>query len=99
MRAAVGVGAWLLLVFYALAASMVSVWLWMKGLRLVPAARAGVFTVMLPISAAGVGALVLGEAFGALHWVALMLSLAGLTLATWPSRVVDPAPQPAAGTP
>jgi drug/metabolite transporter (DMT)-like permease len=46
---------WGLLLFYALAASMVTVWLWMKGLRHVPGAAAGVFTVMLPLSAAAVG--------------------------------------------
>ena len=44
---------------------MVTVWLWMQGLRHVPAPQAGVFTVMLPISAALVGVLFLGEAFGA----------------------------------
>ena len=43
---------------------MVTVWLWMQGLRHVPAPQAGVFTVMLPISAALVGVLFLGEAFG-----------------------------------
>ena len=77
---------WALLLFYALAASMVTVWLWMQGLRHVPAARAGVFTVMLPISAAVVGVLWLGEGFGPLHLVALALSVAGLLLATWPGQ-------------
>lgn len=77
---------WALLVFYALAASMVTVWLWMKGLAQVPAQRAGVFTVMLPISAALVGVVLLGEPFGAGHLLALALALAGLLLAAWPSR-------------
>jgi drug/metabolite transporter (DMT)-like permease len=83
---AVAAPTWGLLVFYAIAASMVTVWLWMQGLRQVPAARAGVFSVMLPISAAAVGIGVLGEHFGALHLVALALALAGLLLATWPQR-------------
>ena len=48
---------WVLLGFYSLAASMVTVWLWMKGLQHVPAPQAGVFTVMLPVSAALVGVL------------------------------------------
>jgi len=52
---------WPLLLFYSLAASMWTVWLWMTGLRHVPASRAGVFTVMLPISAAAVGIVFLGE--------------------------------------
>jgi drug/metabolite transporter (DMT)-like permease len=76
---------WVLLLFYALAASMWSVWLWMQGLRQVPAPQAGVFTVMLPVSAALVGVLFLDEAFGALHGVAFGLALAGLLLATWPA--------------
>jgi drug/metabolite transporter (DMT)-like permease len=83
---AVPASTWLLLGFYSIAASMVTVWLWMQGLRHVPAPQAGVFTVMLPISAALVGVLFLGEAFGPLHLVAFALSLAGLLLATWPER-------------
>ena len=79
-------GVWLLLVFYALAASVWTVWLWMTGLKTVPAARAGVFTVMLPVSAAAVGVLVLGETMGAMQLFAFALCLAGVVLATLPSR-------------
>ena len=86
----VAAGDWLLLTFYALAASMATVWLWMMGLRHVPAPRAGVFTVMLPITAAGVGVLWLGEPFGAGHLIALVLALSGLLLATWPARNATP---------
>jgi drug/metabolite transporter (DMT)-like permease len=84
--AAVAPATWVLLVFYALAASVWSVWLWMHGLAHVPASRAGVFTVMLPLSAAAVGVLLLGERFGVAHTLALLLALAGLLLATWPER-------------
>ncbi|WP_119287332.1 DMT family transporter [Azohydromonas sediminis] len=83
--AAVAPPTWGLLVFYALAASMVTVWLWMRGLREVPASRAGVFTVWLPVSAALIGVAVLGEPFGAGHGVAFALALAGVVLATWPA--------------
>ena len=83
---AVSPGLWGLLVFYALAASVWSVWLWMRGLVHVPASQAGVFTVMLPLAAAAVGVLFLGETFGSAHGVALALALAGLLLATWPER-------------
>ena len=83
---AVAAPTWGLLLFYALAASMFTVWLWMMGLRHVPAPQAGVFTVMLPISAALVGVLFLGEGFGPLHLVAFALAVAGLLLATWPAR-------------
>lgn len=77
---------WTLLLFYALAASMVTVWLWMTGLRHVPAARAGVFTVMLPVSAAAVGVLLLGEQFSAAQAGAFGLAMLGVVLATWPER-------------
>jgi len=83
---AVPAATWTLLVFYAIAASMVTVWLWMQGLRHVPSSRAGVFTVMLPVSAALVGIVVLGEAFTGMHVLAFALALAGLLLATWPER-------------
>ena len=79
-------GIWALLVVYALAASIWTVWLWMTGLKGVPAAQAGVFTVMLPISAALVGVLVLGEGLSRLQLAAFALALLGVLLATWPAR-------------
>ena len=79
---------WGLLVVYALAASVATVWLWMKGLAQVPAAQAGVFTVLLPLAAAAVGVLFLGEAVGTGHAMALAMALLGLLLATWPARSV-----------
>lgn len=84
---------WLLLMFYALAASVWTVWLWMTGLQSVPAARAGVFTVMLPIFAALVGVFVLGETISGMQMVAFGIALLGVVLATLPSgRTVTPAP-------
>ncbi len=83
---AVSVGLWALLIFYALAASVWTVWLWMTGLKTVPAALGGVFTVMLPISAALVGVLVLGEEVSALQMLAFAIALVGVVLATLPSK-------------
>jgi drug/metabolite transporter (DMT)-like permease len=83
---AVHPSAWLLLVFYALAASVWTVWLWMTGLQVIPAARAGVFTVFLPISAALVGVFVLGESLNPLQWIAFGIALFGVILATLPSQ-------------
>jgi drug/metabolite transporter (DMT)-like permease len=71
-----------LLVFYTLAASVWSVWLWMTGLREVPAARAGVFTACLPVSAAVIGVGVLGEPMTRWHGAALVLALLGVIIAT-----------------
>jgi drug/metabolite transporter (DMT)-like permease len=79
-----------LLVFYALAASVWTVWLWMTGLRGVPAARAGVFTACLPVSAAAIGVGVLGEPLTPWHAAALVLSLLGVVIATLPERVKTP---------
>lgn len=78
-------GTWALLVFYGLAASVWTVWLWMTGMRHVPANRAGVFTVMLPISAAAVGVLVMGEPINGWQTLGFTLSLLGLVAATWPT--------------
>jgi len=78
---------WLLLLFYALAASVWTVWLWMTGLKTIAASRAGVFTVMLPISAALVGVVFLGERLSGLQLFAFALCLAGVLLATLPGRV------------
>ena len=79
-------GIWVLLVFYSLAASVWTVWLWMTGLKAVPAAQGGVFTVMLPVSAALVGVFALGEHLGIVQLLAFVLALAGVVLATLPVR-------------
>ena len=87
--AAVQPGSWVLLVFYALAASMWTVWLWMTGLKHIPASRAGIYTVLLPVTAAIVGVVVLGERFSHMQVAAFGLALVGVVLATWPSKAAD----------
>jgi drug/metabolite transporter (DMT)-like permease len=77
---------WALLVFYSLAASMWTVWLWMTGLKHIPASRAGIYTVLLPVTAAAVGVVLLGEQFSAMQVAAFVLALSGVVLATWPSK-------------
>lgn len=79
-------GTWALLLFYSLAASVWTVWLWMTGLKVVPAAQAGIFTVMLPVSAAVVGVVFLGERLAGLQMVAFAAALVGVVLATAPAR-------------
>ncbi|MEO7009010.1 MAG: DMT family transporter [Caldimonas sp.] len=83
---AVSAASWSFLFGYSIAASVVTVWLWMTGLKHVDAASAGTFTVLLPISAALVGIVFLGERFSAAQAVAFVLALAGIVLATWPER-------------
>ena len=77
---------WGQLLFYAAAASIISVWLWMTGLQKVPAAQAGVFQIFLPLASALVG-LALGERMSLFQAMAFGLALLGLLLATWPKRV------------
>ena len=77
---------WALLLFYSLAASVWTVWLWMTGLKTVSSSQAGVFTVMLPISAAAVGVGMLGETLNGAQIGAFALALVGVVLATFPQR-------------
>jgi drug/metabolite transporter (DMT)-like permease len=86
---AVPAASWSLLGFYSIAASVVTVWLWMTGLRHVPASRAGIFTVLLPVSAAGIGLIFLGERFSAVQAAAFALAIVGVVLATWPPRAPE----------
>ena len=79
-------GIWLLLVLYSLAASVAAVWLWMTGTQSVPASQAGIFTVMLPVSAVLTGVLVFGEPLLSVQLAALGLALLGVVLATFPSQ-------------
>lgn len=76
---------WGLLAYYAATASVFTVWLWMAGLQGLPAAKAGVFMVFLPISTALVG-LLLGESMSAAQALAYGLALLGVLLATWPAK-------------
>ena len=85
--AGVRAGIWLLLVFYALAASMGAVWLWMTGARHLPASQGGIFTVVLPISAALVGVFALGETLSMMQVLAFAIALLGVVL-TWNHRPV-----------
>jgi drug/metabolite transporter (DMT)-like permease len=82
----VTLSSWTLLVFYALAASVWSVWLWMTGLRVISASAAGVCTVFLPLAAALVGVILLGEILNALQIAGFALALLGVVLATLPSK-------------
>ena len=58
----------------------------MTGLKTVPASQGGVFTVMLPVSAALVGVLVLGETLGPGQLAAFAVALVGVLLATLPAH-------------
>ncbi len=73
---------WTLIAVYAIAASVLSTWLWLTGLRHVPASQAGVFTAALPITSALVGVVFLGERMTFAHAIAFACALAGILLIT-----------------
>lgn len=73
-----------LLVFHSLTASVACLVLWYRGLRRVPAGVAGVFTALLPASAAVTAVAVLGERFSGVHVVGFGLMGVSVLLATWP---------------
>lgn len=73
---------WGLIAVYAIAASVLSTWLWLTGLRSVPASQAGVFTTALPVTSALVGIAFLGERPTAAHAIAFVCAIGGIVLAT-----------------
>jgi drug/metabolite transporter (DMT)-like permease len=77
---------WAMLVFYALAASMISTWLWLSGLKHVPASESGVFTIAMPLAASGIAVAFLGERFTSAHAVALACATLGVYLITRSGR-------------
>jgi drug/metabolite transporter (DMT)-like permease len=86
-------GHWTLLVYYAIAASMLSTWLWLSGLKFVPANHAGVFTVALPLSSTLLAVAVLGETLTTGHLIAFACAVAGILLiATAPAAKSGPGP-------
>ncbi|AJK47197.1 DMT family transporter [Burkholderia plantarii] len=89
--AAVPAGTWALVVWYALAASIFSFTLWMIGIRHVPGSLAGVFSAVLPISAAIYGIAFLGERPTLAHGFALACVVTGILLASLkPRRTPNP---------
>ena len=74
--------AWLLLTLYAVAASQIAPWLWFRGLRHIPANRAGVLTVALPISSALIGVFWFKELLTVTHVFAFVCALLGVWLVT-----------------
>ena len=78
----VPLNAWLLLTLYAVAASQIAPWLWFRGLKHIPANRAGVLTVALPIASAAIGVFWFKELLTAAHVFAFACALLGVWLVT-----------------
>ena len=81
------------LAVHSVTASVLSVVLWYAGMRRAPANLAGIFTILLPATAAALAVLALGEAFTAPLAAGFALMLGSILLATWPSRT-KPVPSP-----
>ena len=77
---AVSWGRWALMVFYAVAASQIAPWLWFNGLKWIPANRAGVMTVALPLTAAVIGVTWFREVWTVYHTIAFACALSGILL-------------------
>lgn len=73
---------WALITFYAVAASQITTWLWFRGIKSVPASRAGVVTVALPLTASLIGLLLFKETWTVWHTFAFSCALAGVALVT-----------------
>ncbi|WP_281350145.1 DMT family transporter [Pandoraea anhela] len=84
--AALSLGHWALIVWYGLAASVFSFFLWMRGIRHVSAQLAGVFTAMVPVAATAYGVIFLDERLTVAQGGALVLTVAGIVLAALPGR-------------
>lgn len=76
----------LLLVFHSLTASVLCLLLWYQGLKRVPGGVVGVFTALLPASAAVVAVVFLDETINLTHAIGFALMMVSIILATWHSR-------------
>jgi len=71
---------WLLGTWYALAASVICLWLWYRGLPHVQTWLAGLATAAMPIAALAASALFLGETIGGWKLIGAALVIAGIAL-------------------
>ena len=71
---------WLLGVWYTLAASVICLWLWYRGLPYVETWLAGLATAAIPLAALAMSALYLGEAIGGWKLAGAALVIAGIAL-------------------
>jgi drug/metabolite transporter (DMT)-like permease len=73
---------WLLPVLYALTSSVLALILWYRGLSVVPASKAAIFTSTFPISAVAVSIIFLGEQLQLAHGIGLICVLAAIFIGT-----------------
>jgi drug/metabolite transporter (DMT)-like permease len=71
---------WALGVWYSLAASVICLWLWYRGLPYVETWLAGLATAAIPVTALGMSALYLGETIGTARLAGAALVIAAIVL-------------------
>ena len=71
---------WALGIWYSLAASVICLWLWYRGLPYVETWLAGLATAAIPVAALATSALYLGETIGPMKLVGAALVIAGIVL-------------------
>jgi drug/metabolite transporter (DMT)-like permease len=72
---------WLIILYVAVLPGFVAQLLFMRGVELIGPGRAGLWVNLVPVWAAILGPLILGEAFAWYHAVALLLVLGGIAIA------------------
>lgn len=73
---------WLLVGYYGAVITVAAYVLWFRGVARVPAGTAGAFTAVLPVSALGFSALLLGEPVGWAHLAGVACVLCGIWCVT-----------------
>ncbi len=71
---------WAVVVYTAIFPAIISQVLWVRGLDIIGSNRGGVFINLVPIFAAALAVLLLGERFGIHHAIALVLVVAGVAM-------------------
>jgi len=72
---------WIILLYVALAPSLLSQIFYIRGVELIGPARAGLFVNLVPVFGALLAVALLGEPFAAYHMIGLVLVLGGIWLA------------------
>jgi drug/metabolite transporter (DMT)-like permease len=90
--AAIRPAMWLLGTWYALAASVICLWLWYRGLPYVETWLAGLATAAIPVAALATSALYLGETIDPIKLAGAALVIAAIVLGAMSSRPVAPPP-------
>ncbi len=78
---------WAVIAYTAIFPAIISQIFWVRGLEAIGSNRGGVFINLVPIFAAGLAVLMLGESFGIHHAMALVLVIAGVWMSQKKAKV------------